>query len=87
MLLEHIQESIDRVREYTAGERCVFFGSRLVQEAVIRNLQMLAESTQRLSEPLRNTEADVPWRGIAGFCNVLTHGYQKWTPELEQCVE
>ena len=37
--------------------------------------QTLAESTQGLSESLRDTEQGVPWRTIAGFRNVLTHGY------------
>lgn len=64
-----------RIREYTGGERTAFFGSKMVQDAVVRNLQTLAESTQRLGESLRSTEPGVPWRAIAGFRNVLTHGY------------
>ena len=75
VLLEHVLECIARIREYTGGERATFYGSKMVQDAVVRNLQTLAESTQRLSEPLRNTEQGVPWRAIAGFRNVLTHGY------------
>lgn len=75
VLLEHILECIARIREYTGGEQTAFCGSKMMQDAVIRNLQTLAESTQRLSESLRHTEPDVPWRAIAGFRNVLTHGY------------
>ena len=51
-----------RIREYTGGERTAFFGSKMVQDAVVRNLPTLAESTQRLSESLRSTEPGVPWR-------------------------
>jgi uncharacterized protein with HEPN domain len=75
VLLAHISECLDRIREYTQGERTVFFGSRMVQDAVIRNLQTLAGSSQRLSEPLKSAEPGVPWREILGFRNVLTHGY------------
>ena len=75
VLLAHIGECIDRVREYTQGERSRFFASRMVQDAVVRNLQTLSESTQRLSEPLKAAEPAIPWRDIAGFRNVLTHGY------------
>ena len=71
----HIRECIARIREYTGGERTTFYDSTMVQDAVVRNLQTLAESTQRLSEALKNTEQEVPWRAIAGFRNVLTHGY------------
>ena len=75
VLLEHMNECIDRIREYTGDERATFYGSHLVQDAVVRNLQTLAESTQRLSETLKETEPGVPWRAIAGFRNVLAHSY------------
>ena len=75
VLLEHMNECIDRIREYTDDQRATFYGSHLVQDAVVRNLQTLAESTQRLSETLKDTEPGVPWRAIAGFRNVLAHSY------------
>ncbi len=52
VLLDHIRECIGRIEEYTGGERSIFFESHLVQDAVVRNLQALAESTQRLSRTL-----------------------------------
>lgn len=82
ILLEHILECIARIQEYTGGERTAFNESKMVQDAVVRNLQTLAESTQRISLPLRNTEQGVPWRAIAGFRNVLTHGYLDIDPEV-----
>ena len=74
-LLDHILASIRRIREYTGSRRSIFFASSMVQDAVIRNLQTLAESTQRLSQAAKDAEPSVPWRSIAGFRNVLTHGY------------
>ena len=74
-LLEHIRSRIARIQEYTNREKSTFCDSHLVQDAVIRNLQTIAESTQRLSRGLRATEPDVPWRAIAGFRNVLVHDY------------
>lgn len=49
VLLAHMQDCLARIDEYTGLERARFEGSRLVQDAVIRNLQTLAESSQRLS--------------------------------------
>jgi len=46
-----MRECIERICEYTAGDRPRFETSRLVQDAVIRNLQTLTESSQRLSGP------------------------------------
>ena len=75
VLLEHIRDRISRIAEYTKGERATFHDSHLVQDAVVRNLHTIAESTQRLSKALRATEPGVPWRAIAGFRNVLVHDY------------
>ncbi|MDE0626178.1 MAG: DUF86 domain-containing protein [Bryobacterales bacterium] len=74
-LLEHVRDRVVRIRKYTAGGRGVFFESHLVQDAVLRNLHTIAESTQRLSDRVRATEPDVPWRAIAGFRNVIVHDY------------
>ncbi|MGH2829486.1 MAG: HepT-like ribonuclease domain-containing protein [Actinomycetota bacterium] len=73
--LEHMSEALERVRGYTSGGRKRFEGSPMAQDAVMRNLQTLAESTQRLSDDLRSRHPDVEWRAIAGFRNVLVHDY------------
>ena len=41
----------------------------------MRNLQVLAESTQRLSDGSKARRPEVDWRAIAGFRNVLVHDY------------
>ena len=41
VLLSHMGECLERIQEFTNGERARFDTSRLVQDAVIRNLQML----------------------------------------------
>lgn len=68
-------DCLERVSDYTGGERSRFDGSRLIQDAVVRNLQTLAESSQRLSSDIKATEAQIPWRELSGFRNVLVHDY------------
>ena len=75
VLLVHILDCIQQIQEYTGNERETFFNSRIIQDAVVRNLQILAESSQKLSEPLKATQQSIAWRKIAGFRNVLAHGY------------
>jgi uncharacterized protein with HEPN domain len=75
VLLAHMRDCLDRILEYTSGERTRFDASRMVQDAVIRNLQTLAESSQRLSSEIKGTEPQIPWRELAGFRNVIVHGY------------
>ena len=57
------------------GVQPIIRQARLVQDAVIRNLQTLAESSQRLSTDIKVTEPRIPWRELAGFRNVIVHGY------------
>ena len=75
LYIGHVLECIENVEEYTEGDRELFDRSRLVQDAVIRNLQTMAESTQRLSDETRSALGEIPWRKIAGFRNVLVHDY------------
>ena len=75
LYLLHIQECIERVEQYTAGGRPAFFADIRTQDAVLRNLQVMAESTQRISAAIKATQPGIDWRGIAGFRNVLTHAY------------
>jgi len=64
-----------RIHECTGAERARFDSSRLVQVAVIRNLQTLDESSQRLSSEIKASELHIPWRDLGGFRNVIVHGY------------
>ncbi len=73
--LRHMLRCISRIEEYTATGRESFFSSHLIQDGVIRNLQTMAESSQRLSEGARLSHPEVDWKGLAGFRNVLVHDY------------
>lgn len=73
--LQHILRCIARIEEYTAAGPESFFASHLIQDGVIRNLQTLAGSSQRLSEGSKATAPSVDWKGLAGFRNVLVHDY------------
>ncbi len=49
--------------------------STLIQDAVMRNLQILGESARRISGETKARRPEVDWRGIIGFRNVLVHDY------------
>jgi len=48
--IEHVLQCIERVREDSASGRESVFGSRTLQDAILRNLQILCESAQRIDE-------------------------------------
>jgi len=53
-----------------------------MQDATLRRLQVLAESTQRLSDGLRDRHPEIPWARIAGFRNRIVHAYMDIDPDL-----
>lgn len=73
--LKHVLRCIARIEEYTTAGRESFFSSYLIQDGVLRNLQTLAESSQRLNDAIKESHPDVDWKGLAGFRNVLVHDY------------
>jgi uncharacterized protein with HEPN domain len=73
--LRHILEAIRRIEENTAVGRDNFFQSHLLQDATLRNLQTMAEASQRLSAACKAHDPSVDWRALAGFRNVLVHNY------------
>lgn len=73
--LEYIAEGIERIEEYTVEGKETFFTSLIVQDATIRRLQTIAETTQRLSNDLKAKTNEIDWRGISGLRNILVHEY------------
>lgn len=65
----HILNSIRRIEEDIADGRGAFDASHTIQDAVLHNLQLIAESTKRLSEPIKAAHPEIAWTGIAGFRN------------------
>jgi len=76
LYLIHISECIDKINSYMAGVDCdSFMRQGIVQDAVLRNLQLLAESTQRLSEKFKTDHPEIEWYKISGLRNVLVLDY------------
>lgn len=73
--IDHILECMEWITRYTEEGREAFFIDRKTQSATLRELQTLAESTQRLSNELKDAHPEVPWESISGFRNVLVHDY------------
>ena len=49
--------------------------SDLVQDAVIRNLEIIGEATKRVSQAIKEQHQEIPWRPMAGLRDVLIHDY------------
>ncbi|MDZ4725866.1 MAG: DUF86 domain-containing protein [Leptospira sp.] len=76
LYLAHILQSVNRILEYIAGiSETDFDANYLVQDAVIRQLEIIGEATKRLSDELRTANPQIPWKDMAGMRDVLIHDY------------
>jgi hypothetical protein len=53
LYLESIRDCLERIAEYTESGEDAFLASRLIQDGVIRNLEVIGEATKNISEDLR----------------------------------
>ena len=71
-------EAIARIRRYVGRKgRAAFLASPLLQDAVIRNIEIIGEAAGRVSREFAARHAVIPWRDIAGMRHRLIHGYLK----------
>ena len=73
--LSDIYQCILRIEEYTKLGESAFVSSSLIQDATIRNFEIIGEATKRLSDELRSEYSNIPWKQMAGFRDVLIHDY------------
>ena len=74
--LRHIVDSIERIESYISGVgHDEFLENSMVQDAVIRQLEIIGEAAKRISESGRAKEPDIPWNSIAGMRDKLIHNY------------
>ena len=74
--LRYIFDSIVRIEQYTRGNPNAFLIEPMVQDAVLRRLETLAEATGKLSDALKARHPEIPWREVYGFRNIAAHGYR-----------
>ncbi len=76
LYLAQMLEAIERIEEFTTGGQTTFMESRLHQDAVIRNFEIIGEAAKRVSEDYRALHPEIPWRNMTAFRDVLIHDYE-----------
>lgn len=73
--LRHILDAIAKIEQYTCAGQSEFQTSSLIQDGVIRQLEIIGEAAKRVPESIRAACPEVPWRLMAGMRDVLIHNY------------
>ena len=76
--IQHILERIERIQSFIYGKSLDDFEqSLLLQDAIVRNFEVMGEATKNLTSEFRRTHSHIPWKSIAGTRDVLIHDYIK----------
>ena len=75
--LRHILDAISRIEEHTQKIKCEdFMDNHLIQDGVIRQIEIISEATKRLSREIREKHPEIPcWKDITGMKDKLIHDY------------
>ncbi|HCU25381.1 MAG TPA: DUF86 domain-containing protein, partial [Deltaproteobacteria bacterium] len=66
---------VQKIEEYVQGDSSSFFSDSMMQDAILRNFEVIGEAAKNLSENFKKEYSQVPWKKIAGFRDVLIHDY------------
>jgi len=74
--IEHILLCIEKIQDYTRSlTEKDFNNNELVQDAVIRNIEIIGEATKKISKELKSQYPEIPWKEMSGMRDKLIHNY------------
>jgi uncharacterized protein with HEPN domain len=74
--LNDIMEAIHRIERYTNTISFNDFADdELIQDAVVRNLEIIGEAVKNIPIETRNKKPEIEWQKIAGLRDILIHAY------------
>lgn len=76
LYLVHMLECLKKIEIYTIKGHSDFLQNSQVQDAVLRNFEIIGEAAKRVSPATRSLSPGIPWQRIAGFRDVLIHQYE-----------
>ena len=84
--LGHILQAIERIERHTTDVDVVgFLASELIQDAVIRNLEVIGEAANNIQIAdiaFAKAHDEIPWQVMYAMRNRLSHGYDKIDYEM-----
>ena len=76
LYLKDMLEAIRKIENYSENITLdTLVEDELVQDAIIRNLEILGEAVKNIPEHVKNENPDIEWKKIAGLRDIITHAY------------
>src|SRR5579885_1759158 len=72
----HILDCVEHILSYTEGmDEESFYKNFMVQDAVLRNYEIIGEAAKNIDDDLRNLYPEIPWKKMSGMRDKLIHSY------------
>ena len=69
-------QAMERIRRYTKGKTFdEFIADDMMYYAVVKNIEILGEAANMLTEEFRNKHPMTPWKLVSGMRNYIVHEY------------
>lgn len=76
IFIKHMRDAIELIETFTQNFAAKkFLQDKLVQSAVVRQIEIIGEAAKNVSEDFRNEYPKIPWSDLAGMRDKLIHGY------------
>lgn len=73
---QHILDAVAAIEKFIADKDYKSFsGDQLLQDGIIRELEIIGEASKGFSEEFKNSIPNLPWKDIAGMRDKLVHDY------------
>lgn len=73
---KHILDAIEKIEGYVHDvEKDVFMHDFLIQDGVVRELEIIGEAAKSFSPEFKEKTPAIPWREVVGMRNKLIHEY------------
>ncbi len=74
--IDHIINCIKKIRKFVKGiDKKEFAKNELIQDAIIRNFEVIGEASKKISPDFKKTYYNIPWKEISGMRDKLIHDY------------
>ncbi|MFC1653002.1 DUF86 domain-containing protein [Planctomycetota bacterium] len=69
-------DAIETIESYIAGQSFEdFLANKMMVDAVVRELEIIGEAANHISDGLKESHPDTPWFKIRGLRNFVIHEY------------
>ncbi len=74
--LKHVLEAIESIDDYIKNfDYAIFSNDKKTIDAVVRELEIIGEAANNLSDEFKNGYPKIPFRDMIDMRNILTHEY------------